>query len=65
MANNRKWPPVEPILIERLEEWARDETPPYNKGMTAHDCLVAMAERGGVQRILTKMKVIAQIQREE
>ena len=65
MANNQKWPPVEPLLIERLEAWVELAVPvALGKDMTAQDCLIAMAERRGIQKLLVKMTEIARIQRE-
>lgn len=66
MPNNRKWPPVEPILIDRLEEWVDQAVPvELGQGMVAQECLVAMAERRGIKRLITKMREIARVQREE
>ena len=65
MANNQKWPPVEPLLIERLEAWVELAVPvALGTDMTAQDCLIAMAERRGIQKLLVKMTEIARIQRE-
>ncbi len=65
MANNQKWPPVEPLLIERLEAWVELAVPVVlGQNQTAQDCLIAMAERRGIQKLLVKMTEIARIQRE-
>ncbi|MEK0325096.1 MAG: hypothetical protein QQN63_05265 [Nitrosopumilus sp.] len=66
MPNNRKWPPMEIILIDRLQEWANLAVPvELGTDMTAQDCLVAMAERRGIQKLISKMREITRVQREE
>lgn len=66
MPNNRKWPPIDLILIDRLEEWVDRAVPvELRQGMEAQECLVAMAERRGIKKLITKMREIARIQREE
>lgn len=61
----RRWPPVDRYLVERLREWAGDEIPPFKDGMSPDACLAAMAERRGIGRIITKLQAVSNSQREE
>jgi len=64
MADKRDWPPVDKYLIRGLQEWIGDDVPEFKDGMTPEQCLVAMAERRGMKRVITKMIAIANSQRE-
>lgn len=57
MAND-KWPQVDRYLIQKLAEWAGSEIPAFRDGMTPHDCMVAMAERRGMERVINKLRAI-------
>lgn len=63
-ATDNKWPPVDRYLIQRLKEWAGEELPPYKDGMTPQDCLVAMAEKKGMMRVIAKLEAVHLDQRE-
>lgn len=64
-ATDSKWPPVDKYLIQRLKEWMEHETLEYKEGMSSQDCLVAMAAKGGMIRVITKLQVVCNSQREE
>lgn len=64
-ATDNKWPPVDRYLIQKLSEWIEHETLEFKEGMTPQDCLVAMASKRGMVRVLTKLQVVCNSQREE
>ena len=60
---DRKWPPVDRYLVATLKEWMGEETPTYRDGMTPQDCLVVMAEKRGMLKVITKLEAISKRQR--
>ena len=58
-----KWPPVDKYLIEILKAWIGDETPVYQEGMSPEQCLVAMAEKKGMVKVVTKLDAVMKSQR--
>ena len=64
-ATDNKWPPVDRYLIQKLSEWIEHETLEFKEGMTPQDCLVAMASKRGMIRVLTKLQTVCNFQREE
>ena len=65
MPEPTRWPPVDKYLVQRIKEWAGDQVPEYKDGMSPNDCLVAMAEKRGMARVITKLAAVSNSQREE
>lgn len=65
VAEDKRWPPVDRYLVQAIKEWVGDAVPPYKDQMTPNDCLVAMAEKRGMEKVVAKLAAISASQRAE